>query len=94
MMFSMQLTGSREIRQDPLTPGAEIELTVTPGLLNHMLDDVKYQGADISRADVSFSLDAVMFSDQLQWYRGKLVRPDSAVPGKWVPVDRRRDKGQ
>src|SRR5215212_7694336 len=92
MMFSMQLTGSREIRQDPLPPGAEIELTVTPGLLNHMLDAVKYQGADISRADVSFSLDTVMFSDQLQWYRGKLVRPDSAVPGKWVPVDRRRDK--
>ena len=27
------------------------------------------------------------FSQELQWYRGKLVRPDSAVPGKWVPAD-------
>jgi hypothetical protein len=88
MMFSLQLTGSREIQHDPLPPRAEIELTVTSGLLNHMLDDVKNRGADISGADVSFSLDTVMFSDDLQWYRGKLVRPDSAVPGKWVPIDR------
>ena len=87
MIFSLLLTGSRELRQNPLQPGAEIELTVSPGFLNHTLDDVKNHGADASRADVSFSLDGVIFSDDLHWYRGKLLRRDSAMPGKWVPVD-------
>jgi hypothetical protein len=87
MIFSLQLTASKELQHDPLLPGSEIELTVTPDMLNHTLDDVKDRGAQVSTADVSFSLDAVIFSNELQWYRGKLVRPDSAVPRKWVPVD-------
>jgi hypothetical protein len=87
MIFSLPLTASKELRHEPLLPGAEVELTVTPGILNQTLDDLKYRGAQVSSADVSFSLDAVIFSNELQWYRGKLVRPDSAVPDKWVPVD-------
>ena len=90
MIFSLSLTGSREIRHDPLQPGAEIDLTVTPGLLNQTLDDLKNRGANINGAEVSFSLDTVMFSDESQWYRGKLLRPDSAVPGKWVAIDQLR----
>ena len=87
MIFSLPLTASKELRHEPLLPGAEIELTVTPAMLNDTLEDLKYRGAQVSSADVSFSLDAVIFSNELQWYRGKLARPDSAVPGKWVPVD-------
>lgn len=87
MIFSLQLTAAKELRHQPFEPGAELELTVTPGMLNHTLEDMKLRGADVSQAVVSFSLDAVIFSDQLQWYRGKLLRPDSEFPGKWVPVD-------
>ena len=87
MIFSLPLTASKELRHDPLLPGAEIELTVMPGMLNQTLEDVKYRGAQASTAEVSFSLDAVIFSNDLQWYRGKLARPDSTVPDKWVPVD-------
>jgi len=87
MIFSLPLTASRELRHYSLLPGAEIELTVTPGMLNYTLEDLKYRGAQVSTADVSFSLDAVIFSNELQWYRGKLVRPDSEVPGNWVPVN-------
>jgi hypothetical protein len=87
MIFSMTLTGSRQLRNDPLQPGAEIDLTVSPGYLNRTLDDLKYRGLDASHTDVTFSLDAVIFSDELQWHRGHLVRPDSAIPDKWVPVD-------
>lgn len=86
LIFSMPLT-SRELWHDPLAPGAEIDLSVTPGLLNQTLADVKNRGTDVSHAVVSFSLDAVIFSEELQWYRGKLLRPDSATPGTWVPVD-------
>ena len=87
MIFSLPLTASKELRHEPLLPGAEVELTVTPGMLNHTLEDIKYRGAQVSTAEVSFSLDAVVFSEESQWYRGKFVRPDSVVPGKWVPVD-------
>lgn len=87
MMFSTQLTASKELRRQPLEPGAELELTVTPTMLNYALEDMKLRGADVSNAVVSFSLDTVIFSDELRWYRGRLVRPDSFTPGQWVPVD-------
>jgi hypothetical protein len=88
MIFSLPLTGSKELRHEPLEPGAELELFVNQSLLNHTLSDLKYRGTDASSAVVSFSLDTVIFSDELQWYRGKLLRPDSAVPGRWVPIDK------
>lgn len=56
-------------------------------VLDNTLADLKNRGTDASLAVVSFSLDSVRFSDELQWYRGKLLRPDSATPGKWVPID-------
>jgi hypothetical protein len=87
LMFSLSLTASKELRHEPLQPGAEIELTVNQGLLNQTLEDVKQRGANLSGAVVSFSLDTVMFSEELRWYRGKLLRRDSAIPSKWVPVD-------
>lgn len=87
MIFSLTLTNSKALHQNPLQPGEEIELTVSPGMLNHTLEDLKDRGADVTNAAISFSLDKVIFSDDLQWYRGKVLRPDTAVPGKWVPVD-------
>ena len=87
MIFSLPLTGSKELRHDPLQPGAEFELSVNQGLLNYTLADLKNRGTDVSGADVSFSLDTVIFSDELQWYRGQLLRPDSSVPDKWVPIN-------
>lgn len=85
VMFGLPLTSSKALYDSPLQPGEEIELTVTPEKLNQTLEDVKSRGADLTNAGVSFSLDVVRFSEDLQWYRGKLLRPDPAVPGKWVP---------
>lgn len=87
IMFSLELTGSKELRREPLAPGGEIELTVNQSFLNHTMEDVKQRGANLRSAVVSFSLDTVFFSEELRWYRGKLLRPDSTIPGKWVPVD-------
>lgn len=87
MMFSLQLTHSKQLRHEPLQPGAEIDLSVNPGVLNQTLEDVKNRGADLRGAAVSFSLETVIFSDELRWSRGHLLRPDSTVPDKWVPVD-------
>jgi hypothetical protein len=87
MIFSMPLTASRGLRNDPLQPGAEIELTVSPNYMNLTVENLKHFGQDANRTDVTFSLDTVMFSDELHWNRGGLVRPDPATPNKWVPVD-------
>jgi len=87
MIFSLSLSASKELRHDPLQPGAEIELSVNQGLLNLTLADLKNHGADVKHADLSISLDTVIFTEELRWYRGKLLRPDAVVPGKWVPAD-------
>ena len=87
MSFSIRLTGSRRLGNDPLPPGAEFELTVNHARLDKILAAMSTRGADASNVVVSFSLDTVIFSDELRWYRGKLVQPDSLTPGKWVPVD-------
>lgn len=87
MMFSLELTFSKELGKTPLLPGAEVELVVNQGLLNDTLADMKNRGAVAGAAEVSFSLDTVIFNDDLRWYRGKLLRRDSTTPGKWVPGD-------
>ncbi len=87
MIFRLQLTHAKALRRDPLQPGAEIELSVEQHFLNLTLEDAKNRGADLRGAVISFSLDMVIFTDELRWHRGNLVRPDSAVPNKWVPVD-------
>lgn len=86
MIFSMGLRNSKELGRDPLQPGAEIELVVNQALLNRTLQDMKHRGATLGPPVVSFSLDTVFFSDALQWHRGKLLRRDPAVPGKWIPA--------
>ncbi|HEU4769431.1 MAG TPA: hypothetical protein VFS77_18835 [Pyrinomonadaceae bacterium] len=86
MMFSLPLSHSKPLHSGPLQPGAEIELFVDESRLNQALENANKQGADLRGAVVSVSLDTVIFSEELRWYRGAMLRPDSAVPNKWVPV--------
>ena len=86
-IFSLTLTASRRLRNDPLLPGAEIDVTISRDHLNQMLDLLKSQGQDASRSDITFSLDTVMFSDELHWNKGNLIRPDPNTPDKWIPVN-------
>ncbi len=46
-MFGLQLTFSKQLRQEPLQPGAEIELWVNESALDRTLSDAKSQGADL-----------------------------------------------
>lgn len=86
VLYSMMLMPSRLLRNDPLQPGAEIEMTVPERELNQALENMKNAGVDASRTGVTLSLDAVSFSEVLQWSRGGLLRPDPTIPGKWIPV--------
>jgi hypothetical protein len=87
-IFSLQLKNSKELWREPLEPGAEIELSVNQEKLDQTLVNLKDHGTDASVAVVSLSVDSVRFSKELQWYRGKLLRPDPTIPHKWVPIDK------
>ena len=86
MMFSLHLTHGKALGAEPLQPGAEIQLFVEQKSLDRTLESAKKQGADLRGAVASFSVDMVVFSDELRWYRGNMVRPDPDVPNKWIPV--------
>lgn len=86
IVFELTLTGSKQLRNDPLQPGAEIELTASPGHVNQTLETIKSYGADVKGTDVTLVLDTVIFSDELRWNQGNLVRPDPTMPHKWIPV--------
>ena len=86
MLYSVQLTRSRNLHTNPLQPGEEVELTVSDVDLDRTLNIFKEKGIDPSTCEISVSLDMVFYSETLRWYRGKLVHPDPTVPNKWIPV--------
>jgi hypothetical protein len=86
-IFSVPLTKSPDLAKTPLPPGAQITLSVSGQLLDDTLERLKQFGADPNLSEVSFSLDSAMFRPDLQWHRGKMVRPDPNTPDRWVPID-------
>ena len=88
LRYGMSLMSARLLRNDPLQPGGEIELTIVPRELEALSGNLKSAGLNGSPSEVTLLFDAVNFSEVLQWSRGSLLRPDSTVFGKWVPVDR------
>ena len=86
--FQVGLTSSRNLYQTALQPGEEVELTVSDNEMERMLPIIKGNGVEANDCKISFSLDAAIYSDTLQWYRGNLLHPDPEVPNKWIPVKR------
>ena len=84
--FGMALTSSRNLYHSPLQPGEEVELTLADSDLKPILELMKNNGVEAKNCKVSFSLDAAVYSEKLQWYRGNLLHPDPEVPRKWIPV--------
>jgi len=87
-LYSLQLFPSRNLRANPLQRGEEVQLNVNDDArLQSTLQIMKTAGVDVNQCEVSFSLDGVGYNEQLQWYRGKLLRPDPTTPNKWIPVN-------
>ena len=86
-MFQMQLFQQQDLRKEALAPGAEINLEVKPRVWENITNMIKQRGADPDRAAVSLSVDAVMFTEDSQWYRGSMVRRDPGSPNTWRNVD-------
>src|SRR5438105_11916258 len=90
MLFgiSLKTTPSRDLRKHPLQPGDEIDFEVSEASLNDAMTTMIQYGVDPSQAPVSLSVDSAIFSDDLQWSRGKLLRRDPNNPNKWDAVDK------
>ena len=90
MLFRISLKeiSNRDLKKHPLQPGDEIDLQVNEGSLNDAMTTMVQYGVDPSQAPVSLSIDSAIFSDDLQWERGKLMRQDPNNPKKWDAVDK------
>jgi hypothetical protein len=93
-MFSLPLIRSKELKRSPLQSGEVIELSVSDRLLNMTLNALRQQGADANLSSVSFSVDSVLFGDDLQWSRGVLLRRDPDNPHRWKAVESKLWRGQ
>lgn len=86
-VFSLPLTRFRQVKGGPLRPGDEIDLTVSDLAENATLEIIKQHGVDPDMSKVSFSVQNVMFSEDLQWSKGHLLRADPKSPNTWYAID-------
>jgi hypothetical protein len=87
MLFRMLLTRTRDLEREPLQAGEEIELAVTDQTLNRTKGRMAKVGLEIDSLSPSFSIDSALFSDNLMWYRGVLLRRDPGDANRWSAVN-------
>jgi hypothetical protein len=88
VLFRMLLTRTRNLEREPLQAGEEIELEVSDQSLNRTKARMGRLGVDIDLSSASFSVDSALFSDNLMWYRGVLLRRDPGDANKWSADDK------
>ncbi|HWS90376.1 MAG TPA: hypothetical protein VN282_25630 [Pyrinomonadaceae bacterium] len=86
-MFSLPLSRFRQRKGGPLQPGEELDLLVDDRVWKPMADVFSQYGEDPDLSDVTISVENVTFSPDLQWHRGKFLRPDPADPNMWRVID-------
>jgi hypothetical protein len=87
-LFSVPLVHSKQLTHQALPPGAEIDLTMGDQLWSQTVSALNQYGADANGAAVTFAVENVMFSEDLQWNRGQIVGRDPYNSNKWVPIDK------
>jgi hypothetical protein len=75
------------VKGGPLQPGDEIDLTVSDTAGNVTVDLLQRYGVNPELATVTFSAQNVMFSDDLQWSKGRLLARDPDNPNAWTAID-------
>ena len=85
-MYGAGVKSSKELWQNPLQPGEEVELIVSDFELERILQMMKAESVEVNKCKVSFSLDTAVYNEKLRWDRGRLLHPDPEVPNKWIPV--------
>jgi len=86
-LFRLPLERSKDLKREALAPGADIGLTVGPQLSGVIETLVMENGGDVEQSSITLSVESVMFSDDLQWYRGDMLRRNPSNPNEWKPAD-------
>ena len=82
-MFSLPLA---RIKYGPLAPGEEMDVTIDSRVFDLTMELIRQSGADADVATVILALEHVVFSDELEWSRGHILRKDPDNPLKRIPV--------
>ena len=86
VLIELPLTFARDLRQEPLRPGDEINLEVSVAQIEPALERLARRGADANVPSAIFSLSSVSFSHDLKWVKGSVLRRDPDNPDKWDAV--------
>ena len=78
---------NRDLKQQPLQPGDEIDLEVTDRDFNETMTKIIQYGLDPSGLPVLLDVHAALFDDDFGWFGGALMRRDPNNPQKWDAVD-------
>jgi hypothetical protein len=78
---------TRNLKQQALQPGEEIDLAVTENSFNEAMEKTKQYGVDANQVQPFLSVERVLFSDDIMWDKGTLMRRDPNNPNRWNAVD-------
>lgn len=78
----------RNLKEQPLQPGEEIDLGVTDDRFNETMAAIKQYGSNANEVPVILSVEEALFSDDFGWSKGTLIRRDPNNPQRWYAVDK------
>ncbi len=90
MMFEMALTPKelRNLFQQPLQPGDEIDLNINEASFNKGMRYLIQYGVDASQCSVILAVDTAYFSNDFGWSQGAFIRRNPNNPKNWDAVDK------
>lgn len=78
---------ARNLKQQPLKPGEEIDLGVAENTFNDTMARIVRYGHDANQLQPILSIDTVFFSDDFGWSKGGLIRRDPDNRKNWKAID-------
>ena len=86
-LFRLPLDYEKDLVKKPLAPGDELDIKVGPQLWGVITNLIKEQGEDPDLASVTLAVESVMFTNDSQWYRGKMLHRDPFSPDVWKTMN-------
>jgi hypothetical protein len=85
--FGLPITTSRDLNQEPLKPGEEIDLQAEEKFINKTKDFFLKNGANENVPVVRVIIDNVLFTKTYLWRKGGYRRIDPNNPDKWITIE-------
>ncbi|HEX8566920.1 MAG TPA: hypothetical protein VF648_14850 [Pyrinomonadaceae bacterium] len=86
MKYGLFITPARDLNQEPLKPGEEIDLQVDEIQIKKIKELLLREGADENVPVVRVIMGNVLFTKTYLWGKGRFFRKDPNNPDKWNPV--------